>query len=49
MIPDVIPSHSSDQIQPCDLCIFAAAKNILARTRKDPGMNVQSQDIDRLL
>jgi hypothetical protein len=29
--------------------MFAAAKNIFARTRKDPRMNVQCQDIDRLL
>jgi hypothetical protein len=28
--------------------MFTAAKNILARTRKDPGMNVQHQEVDRL-
>jgi hypothetical protein len=49
IIPHVIPSDSFDQVQPCDLCMFAATKNILARTRKDPRMNVQCQDIDRLL
>jgi hypothetical protein len=46
--PHVIPTHSSNQVQPCDLCLFAAAKDILARKRKDPGMDTQCQDIDRL-
>jgi hypothetical protein len=45
----VIPTHSLDQVQPCDLCLFAGPTNILARIRKDPGMDTQCQDIDGLL
>jgi hypothetical protein len=39
--PHVIPAHSWDQVPPCDLCLFAAVKNILARICRDPGMDTQ--------
>jgi hypothetical protein len=45
----VIPPHSSDQVQPSDLSLFAAAKNILARLLKDPELDKQCQDINRLV
>jgi hypothetical protein len=42
----VILPHSSDQVQPCDLSLFAAAQKILARLPKDPELDKQCQDID---
>jgi hypothetical protein len=45
----VIPPHSSDQVQPCNLSLFAAAENILAHLPKDPELDKQCQDIDHLV
>jgi hypothetical protein len=44
-----IPPHFSGQIQPCDLSLFTAAKNIHVRLPKDPDLDKQCQDIDRLV
>jgi hypothetical protein len=40
---------SSDEVQPCNLSLFAAAKNSLARLPKGPELDKQCQYIDRLV
>jgi hypothetical protein len=46
---ELIPAHSSDQIQPCDLCVFAVAKNIAARTRRPKLPSGQLSEIDTVI
>ena len=43
-----LPSHSSDQTQPCDLCLFAACKNLMPGVSSD-GQQNQTKDISKLV
>ena len=43
-----LPSHSSDQTQPLDLCVFASCKRVMPRCVSD-GFTTQTRDVDRLL
>ena len=45
----VIPSHSSDQVQPLDLLLFSLAKRVKPNIRKTDGLSPQSNEIIGLL
>jgi hypothetical protein len=49
IVPVFIPSHSSNQIQPCDLCVFGVTKRLIVHLTKLDEMNVQSIHIAKLL
>jgi hypothetical protein len=42
------PPHSSNQLQPLDLCLFAVTKRLLARTNHLETMNIQTKHIARV-
>jgi hypothetical protein len=46
---EILPTHSSDQFQPCDLGVFGAMKTNIARVRTMPGMSKQSRQIVKIL
>lgn len=43
-----LPAHSSDQTQPCDLCLFAACKRMMPSVHADGEQN-QTKDVSRLV
>jgi hypothetical protein len=48
-MPWIRPAHSSDQLQPCDLGIFAAMKTNPFRIRQPAGLSRQSKQIVKVL
>jgi hypothetical protein len=42
IIPCYIPPHSSNQVQPLDLCVFGVTKRLMTRLNKMDKENIQS-------
>jgi hypothetical protein len=49
ILPAFIPPHSSNQVQPCDLCVFGLTKRLMTRFNKFDEGNVQSIHIAKLV
>jgi hypothetical protein len=49
IVPVFLPPHSSNQLQPLDLCIFGLAKAYIGRVNKFEKVNVQTDHILRIL
>jgi hypothetical protein len=49
IIPLYIPPHSSNQLQPCDLCLFGLTKRQIIRINKLPEGNAQSLHIAKVI
>jgi hypothetical protein len=45
VIPCYFPPHSSNQLQPLDLCLFGITKRFIARANKLDAVNIQSKHI----
>lgn len=43
-----LPSHSSDQTQPCDLCVFAVCKTLIDRAIGD-GVHKQTKEVSKVV
>ena len=43
-----LPSHSSDQTQPCDLCVFAVCKTLVNKALGD-GTHKQTKEISKVV
>jgi hypothetical protein len=44
-----IPAHASNQIQPCDLCVFGLTKRLIRRLNTTGDGNIQSVHIAKLV
>jgi hypothetical protein len=48
IIPIWLPAHSSNQLQPLDLCLFGILKRLISRLNKIESVNIQSDHIARV-
>jgi hypothetical protein len=49
VIPIPIATHASNQVQPCDLCVFGLVKRIIRRLNRTGDGNIQSIHIEKLV
>jgi hypothetical protein len=44
-----VPPHASNQVQPCDLCVFGITKRLITKLNRAPDGNIQSLQIAKLV